>query len=230
MSAEFTNPYAETLQAPSFGPSGLHPSLCGLPGSMKRSFDLTVSLLGLVALLPVMLAIVILIKLDSPGPALFKQRRVGLNGREFWMYKFRSMVADAEQKHQDLLAYNEVKDGVIFKMSNDPRITPIGRFLRKTSLDELPQLINVVRNEMSLIGPRPLPTYEVAQQNAYQMRRLEVLPGCTGLWQISGRSQIDTFKQMVELDLEYIRQWSFKYDLKILLQTVGTVLKAKGSY
>ena len=230
MSAEFAKTYSESLSSTGLAPITLHPSLHGTAGALKRSFDVTVALLGLIALLPVMLAIAVLIKLDSPGPAFFKQRRVGLNGHEFWMYKFRSMTVDAETRHQELLAHNEVKDGVIFKMSNDPRVTRIGRFLRKTSLDELPQLVNVLRHEMSLIGPRPLPTYEVAQQTPYQMQRLEVLPGCTGLWQVSGRSQIDTFKEMVELDLEYIRNWSFPYDLRILFQTVSAVLKARGSY
>lgn len=230
MSADFTKTYSESLSSSGLAPITLHPSLHGSAGALKRSFDLSVALLGLIALFPVMLAIAVLIKFDSPGPVFFKQRRVGLNGKEFWMYKFRSMAVDAEARHQELLAHNEVTDGVIFKMSNDPRVTRTGRFLRKTSLDELPQLVNVLRREMSLIGPRPLPTYEVAQQTPYQLQRLEVLPGCTGLWQVSGRSQINTFKQMVELDLEYIRNWSFPNDIKILLQTFSAVVNARGSY
>ncbi|HEY9857182.1 MAG TPA: sugar transferase [Stenomitos sp.] len=229
MSAEFTNVNqggVSSLPAPL---AGSHPSLHGLPGLSKRLFDLSFALLGLVLALPVMLAIAVLIKLDSPGPVLFKQRRVGLNGREFWMYKFRTMGVDAEARHRELLAYNEMKDGVIFKMSNDPRVTKIGRILRRSSLDELPQLYNVIRREMSLIGPRPLPTYEVAKHEPHHLKRLGVLPGCTGLWQVSGRNQIDSFHKMVELDLTYIQNWSVAYDWQILFRTVTAVFTATGS-
>jgi exopolysaccharide biosynthesis polyprenyl glycosylphosphotransferase len=207
----------------------VHPSLCGLGGTAKRLTDLIVAGLGMFAILPILLMIACLIKLDSPGPVLFRQKRVGLNGREFWMYKFRSMSTDAEARHAELLAHNEMKDGVIFKMTDDPRVTRLGRFLRKTSLDELPQLFNVVRGDMSLVGPRPLPTYEVAKQTTYQLRRHEVLPGCTGLWQTSGRSNLDSFNQMVELDFEYIRDWSFSYDLSILFRTFQVLFKAEGA-
>ncbi|MNR81934.1 UDP-glucose:undecaprenyl-phosphate glucose-1-phosphate transferase [compost metagenome] len=208
---------------------GAHPSLLGIGRASKRMTDFIVAGLGLLAILPILIAIACMIKLDSPGPVIFRQKRVGLNGREFWMYKFRSMAIDAEQRHQALLAQNEMKDGVIFKMTDDPRVTRLGRLLRKTSLDELPQLFNVLRGEMSLVGPRPLPTYEVAQQTPYQMRRLDVVPGCTGLWQTSGRSNLDSFAQMVELDFEYIRNWSFTYDLAILFRTFQVLFKAEGA-
>jgi len=208
---------------------GTHPSLIGPGRFSKRMTDVLVAGLGLLAILPILVVIACLIKLDSPGPVLFRQKRVGLNGREFWMYKFRSMSTDAEARHASLLAQNEIKDGVIFKMKDDPRVTRLGRILRKTSLDELPQLFNVVRGEMSLVGPRPLPTYEVAQQTPYQLRRLEVVPGCTGLWQTSGRSDLDSFTQMVELDLEYMRNWSFTYDLAILARTFQVLFKAEGA-
>jgi len=229
MSAEFTNVNQGGVSSLPIPFPGAHPSLRGLPGLLKRLFDLSFALLGLVLTLPVMLAIAVLVKLDSPGPVLFKQRRVGLNGREFWMFKFRTMGVDAEARHQELLAFNEMKDGVIFKMTNDPRVTKIGRILRRTSLDELPQLYNVLRREMSIIGPRPLPTYEVAKHEPHQLKRLKVLPGCTGLWQVSGRSEIDSFQKMVELDLEYIEKWSPGYDIGILFRTVTVVLSAKGS-
>lgn len=229
MSAEFTNLGQRGVSSLPLPFPATHPSLHGLPGLTKRLFDVWFALTGLLLALPVMLAISVLIKLDSPGPVLFRQRRVGLNGREFWMYKFRTMGLDAEARHKELLAFNEMKDGVIFKMTNDPRVTRVGRILRRTSLDELPQLYNVLRREMSIIGPRPLPTYEVAKHEPHQMRRLDVLPGCTGLWQVSGRSEIDSFQKMVELDLEYIEKWTPGYDLGILLRTVSVVLAAKGS-
>lgn len=229
MSAEFTNMNQGSVPALPLRFPTAHPSLHGLSGLTKRLFDVSFALTGLLLAMPVMLVIALLIKLDSPGPVFFRQRRVGLNGREFGMYKFRTMGVDAEARHQELLAYNEVKDGVIFKMTHDPRVTRIGRMLRRTSLDELPQLYNVLRRDMSLIGPRPLPTYEVAQHEPHQLRRLEVLPGCTGLWQVSGRSAIDSFQRMVELDLEYIERWTPTYDLAILLRTISVVLSARGS-
>lgn len=229
MSMEFTNVTQGALPSPPLLFPTAHPSLSGVPGASKRVCDVLFASLGLFLFLPVMLLIGMLIKLDSPGPVLFKQRRVGLNGREFWMYKFRTMVIGAEAQQEVLLAFNEMTDGVIFKMTHDPRVTPLGRLLRKTSLDELPQLFNVLRRDMSLIGPRPLPTYEVAKHQPHQLKRLEVLPGCTGLWQVSGRNQIDSFQKMVELDLAYIRDWTLEYDIKILLRTVTAVLKTTGS-
>lgn len=210
-------------------PGDLHPSLYGMGRFSKRLVDFLAAGLGLIVLLPVLVAIAVLIKLDSPGPVFFKQKRVGLKGEEFWIYKFRSMAIDAEERLAALQCHNEIKDGVIFKMTDDPRVTRLGYWLRKTSLDELPQLFNVVKGEMSLVGPRPLPTYEVAKHATYQLRRLEVVPGCTGLWQTSGRSDVDSFKRMVELDFEYMRDWSFRYDLAILLRTVGVLFKTEGA-
>lgn len=206
-----------------------HSSLRGIRGSAKRALDVIGAGLGLLLLGPLLLMIALLVKLDSPGPVLFKQKRVGLNGCEFWMYKFRSMVIDAEAQLEDLKAKNEVEGGVTFKIAQDPRITRLGRILRKTSLDEFPQLFNVLRGEMSLVGPRPPLPKEVVLYTAEQKRRLTVIPGCTGLWQISGRSKT-TFKRMIELDLEYIEKWSLRRDILIMFKTIRVVLKMEGSY
>lgn len=206
-----------------------HPSLCGKGGLSKRIFDVTIAGLGLLVLSPFLILIAFLVKLDSPGPALFKQKRVGLNGREFYMYKFRSMVIDAEEKLESLKSLNEVKDGITFKIANDPRMTRLGRILRKTSLDEFPQLFNVLSGEMSLVGPRPPLPSEVALYSPDQKQRLSVVPGCTGLWQISGRSTT-TFQRMIELDLDYIQNWSLYGDLLIVLKTIQVVFKMEGSY
>lgn len=229
MSAEFTNPGNAQISHLPLSRIDLHPSLVGVPGLTKRLLDLCFAIFGLVVAFPVMLVIAICIKLDSPGPVLFKQQRVGLKGRVFWMYKFRTMAVGAEQRQAELMKFNEMQGGVIFKMTNDPRVTRVGSWLRRTSLDELPQLVNVLRREMSLIGPRPLPTYEVEKHLPHQLRRLDVLPGCTGLWQVSGRSQLDSFQKMVDLDLEYIDQWFVGYDIRIILRTIFVVLKARGA-
>ncbi|MHB1307174.1 MAG: sugar transferase [Limisphaerales bacterium] len=176
-----------------------------------------------------MLAVALAIRLTSPGPVLFRQQRSGLNGKPFTMLKFRSMVSDAEQLKQELEALNEMK-GPVFKVTNDPRITPIGRWLRRYSVDELPQLINVWRGEMSLVGPRPLPVDEVRRfDDASHRRRLSVKPGLTCLWQISGRNQVTDFAEWVRLDLEYIDNWSLWLDLKILLRTIPVVLTGAGA-
>jgi len=176
-----------------------------------------------------MLAVALLIKLTSPGPALFRQQRSGLNGAPFTLYKFRTMVTNAEQFKHELEAMNEMR-GPVFKVTNDPRITRIGKWLRRYSLDELPQLFNVLRGEMSLVGPRPLPVDEVKRFNDLaHRRRLSVKPGITCLWQISGRNQITDFKEWVRLDLEYIDNWSLWLDLKILLRTVPAVFGATGA-
>jgi exopolysaccharide biosynthesis polyprenyl glycosylphosphotransferase len=195
---------------------------------VKRPADVLASLLGLVILSPVFLALSILVKLDSRGPVFFKQMRVGKDGREFEFYKFRSMVQDAEQLKDDLMHLNEL-EGPVFKISNDPRITPFGRFLRRTSLDELPQLLNVLRGDMSLVGPRPPLPAEVANYESWQRQKLSVLPGITCLWQISGRNHIG-FTEWMRLDIEYIRRQSFGVDLKILLRTLPAVLLRKGAY
>jgi exopolysaccharide biosynthesis polyprenyl glycosylphosphotransferase len=194
----------------------------------KRMLDFTVALTALIVLSPVLVGAAILIILTSPGPVFFIQRRVGLNKRVFPVYKFRTMVADAEQKIRELEHLNEVS-GPVFKITKDPRITPLGRFLRKTSLDELPQLINVLKGDMSLVGPRPLPVrdYEGFSKD-WQRRRFSVRPGITCLWQVSGRSSIP-FEQWMELDLQYIDKWSLWLDLRILIQTIPAVLKGEGA-
>jgi exopolysaccharide biosynthesis polyprenyl glycosylphosphotransferase len=195
----------------------------------KQLLDFFGALLLLVFLSPLFLAIAIAIKFASPGPVFFQQKRSGLNGSPFTLYKFRTMVTNAEQFKQELEAMNEMS-GPVFKITNDPRVTPIGKFLRKDSLDELPQLFNVLRLEMSLVGPRPLPVDEVKRfDNLAHRRRLSVKPGLTCLWQISGRNQITDFKDWVRLDLEYIDHWTFWLDLKILVLTIPVVVRGTGA-
>jgi exopolysaccharide biosynthesis polyprenyl glycosylphosphotransferase len=199
-------------------------------GVFKQALDITVSFVLLLFLIPfILIPVAIAIRLTSPGPVLFRQKRCGLNGRPFMMLKFRSMVTDAEQRKQELAALNEM-GGPVFKITNDPRITPIGRWLRKFSIDELPQLINVLRGEMSLVGPRPLPVDEVRRfDDPAHRRRLSVKPGLTCLWQISGRNNVKDFKDWVRLDLEYIDNWSLWLDLKILWRTIPVVLMGSGA-
>lgn len=204
-----------------------HASLQPGFGALKRALDVVVAFAGLVALAPLWCLIALAIKLDSPGPVFFKQKRAGLHGRDFWIYKFRSMYVDAEARQAGL--HNEMK-GPIFKLKGDPRITPLGRWLRRTSLDEFPQLLNVLKGEMSLVGPRPLPTYEVAQFEPWQWEKLAVKPGITGLWQVSGRSDLAGFDQMIELDLRYIHDWSFDLDLRILARTFPAVVSGRGAH
>jgi exopolysaccharide biosynthesis polyprenyl glycosylphosphotransferase len=193
----------------------------------KRMFDVTVSFLVIFLLSPVFLALAAAIKLDSPGPIFFKQKRVGLQGRTFGIWKFRSMYLDAEARLESLRAQNEMS-GPVFKMKNDPRITRVGRFIRKTSLDEFPQFLNVLRGEMSVVGPRPPLPSEVRQYKRWQRRRLSVKPGITCIWQISGRNNID-FDQWMELDLKYIDQWSLWTDIQICLKTIPAVLGSRGA-
>lgn len=194
----------------------------------KRGLDVTAAVIGLILLAPIMVLIALAIRLDSPGPIIFRQTRCGKDGKPFTFLKFRGMVADAEARKGELEALNEV-DGPIFKMRNDPRVTRVGRLLRKTSLDELPQLWNVLRGEMSLVGPRPpLPT-EVAQYEAWHRSRLAAVGGITGLWQVSGRSDL-SFDEMVRLDIRYIETWSLALDVRLLVQTVITVISASGAY
>jgi len=176
-----------------------------------------------------MILVAVAIKLTSPGPVFFRQQRSGLNGRPFTMLKFRSMVTDAEQRRHELEVLNEMS-GPVFKVTHDPRVTPIGRLLRKFSLDELPQLLNVARGDMSLVGPRPLPVDEVRRfDELAHRRRLSVKPGITCLWQISGRNNVTDFKDWVRLDLEYIDNWSLWLDLRILARTVPVVLLGTGA-
>lgn len=197
------------------------------PLATKRIFDLVVSVAGLVLLAPLFFGIALAVKLDSPGPVFFRQRRVGLNGREFWMWKFRSMCVGAEAMQPALAALNEM-DGPTFKASQDPRITRVGRWLRRTSLDEFPQFWNVVKGEMSVVGPRPPIPSEVKEYQRWQRRRLSVRPGLTCTWQVSGRSEVD-FDRWMELDLHYIDHWSLWHDLSIVLRTIPAVLFGRGA-
>ena len=196
---------------------------------LKRFFDIVLSLLALIVLMPFFIILAIIIKVTSPGPIFFVQTRVGYFGRHFRFYKFRSMYQDAEQRKQALLAQNQSADGVIFKMKHDPRITPIGRIIRKTSIDELPQFFNVLFGDMSLVGPRPPLPAEVQQYTLEDRKRLNVKPGLTCLWQIRGRSDIP-FKEQVKLDKEYIQSNSLWQDLKILIQTIPAIISGKGAY
>ncbi len=205
----------------------------GLAFVAKRAVDLAGALVGLMLLTPVILAIAVLIRLDSPGPVLFRQVRRGYRGRLFRMLKFRTMSVDAEQRLTDLEGSNESAGGVLFKLRDDPRVTRLGRFLRRYSLDELPQLINVFCGEMSLVGPRPLQLRDsdlllALNPNGYE-RRLQAMPGLTGPWQVGGRSEVDC-ERMVELDLEYIENWSLSRDLWIICKTFLVVLLRRGAY
>jgi exopolysaccharide biosynthesis polyprenyl glycosylphosphotransferase len=196
---------------------------------IKQVFDYVAAALLLVLLSPLLLLVAAAIRLTSPGPALYRQLRAGLNGRSFLMLKFRSMQSDADRQQAELAGRNEMR-GPVFKVSNDPRVTPLGRFLRRYSLDELPQLWNVVRGEMSLVGPRPLPIEEVQRFDLdTHRRRLSVKPGLTCLWQISGRNDIADFADWVRLDLAYIDQWSLWLDFKILLATIPAALFGRGA-
>lgn len=198
-------------------------------GFFKQIIDFVGAAVLLAVLALPMLVIALAIRISSPGPVLFRQKRAGLNGRPFTMLKFRSMVTDAEQRKVELEAINEMT-GPVFKVTNDPRVTPVGRVLRRWSLDELPQLINVLRGEMSLVGPRPLPVDEVERfDDPCHRRRLSVKPGLTCLWQVSGRSNVRDFKEWVRLDLEYIDNWSLWLDLKILWRTIPAVLSGAGA-
>jgi exopolysaccharide biosynthesis polyprenyl glycosylphosphotransferase len=194
----------------------------------KRALDLLITGGGVLAISPLLLAVAVAIKLDSTGPVFYRQERVGKDGRHFWIYKFRSMVIDADRRLAALLDKNEAS-GPLFKMKEDPRITRVGSFLRRWSLDELPQLLNVLRGEMSLVGPRPPLPSEVAQYEDWQLGRLRAIPGLTGLWQVSGRSEVP-FHDMVRLDLHYIRNWSLSLDLEIMLRTIPAVLSNRGAY
>lgn len=195
---------------------------------LKRIMDIVGALAGCAALLLIMVIFGPLIKLESPGPIFFSQKRVGRNGRVFKMYKFRSMYADAEERKKELMAKNEMK-GLMFKMEHDPRITKIGAFMRKTSLDEFPQFINILMGDMSLVGTRPPTLDEFAQYSPYHKKRLSFRPGLTGMWQVSGRSDITDFEEIVRLDVEYIDHWSIGLDMKILLKTLLAVFAGRGA-
>jgi exopolysaccharide biosynthesis polyprenyl glycosylphosphotransferase len=200
-----------------------------LQGLLKQVLDFTVALVAVILLATPFVVIGLLIKLSSPGPILFRQRRCGLNGQPFTILKFRTMATDAESRQQELAAQNEMS-GPVFKIKHDPRVTPIGKFLRKFSIDEFPQFFNVLRGEMSLVGPRPLPVDEVKRfDDLAHRRRLSVKPGLTCLWQVSGRNDVSNFKDWVRLDLEYIDNWSLWLDMKILWRTIPIVLIGTGA-
>ena len=200
----------------------------GVDYAVKRTFDLVVSIVGLVLLSPVLLAIAIAIRLSSRGPVIYRSVRPGMAGRPFFCFKFRTMREHAEQIQAELEPLNEL-DGALFKIRNDPRMTVVGRFLRRFSLDELPQLVNVVRGEMSLVGPRPLPMRDFDRLEEWHKKRYLVLPGITGLWQVSGRAELD-FDDLVRLDFLYLERWSIMLDLSILLKTIPAVLTRRGAF
>ena len=200
----------------------------GVDYAIKRTFDLTVSIAGMILLSPVLLAIGIAIKLSSRGPVIYRSVRPGIAGKPFYCFKFRTMRDHAEKIQDELESLNEL-DGALFKIRDDPRMTPVGRFLRRFSLDELPQLVNVVRGEMSLVGPRPLPMRDFDRLEEWHKKRYLVLPGITGLWQVSGRAELD-FDDLVRLDFLYLERWSIMLDLSILLKTIPAVLSRRGAF
>ena len=193
---------------------------------IKRLIETSATIVGLLMILPFLIAIIIAIKIDSRGPILFKQKRIGRFGKEFYMYKFRSMYEDAEEKLEELKKHNQTNE-LMFKMFNDPRVTKVGRFLRKYSLDELPQLLNVLNGEMSLIGFRPPLPNEVKKYKDWHYVRFAMLPGLTGPWQVSGRSNIKKFDDVINLEYEYTKNWSIIKDLQILAKTIPVVLLGK---
>jgi exopolysaccharide biosynthesis polyprenyl glycosylphosphotransferase len=205
-----------------------YPGLDNTQRTLKRLLDVAVSVGGLVLLSPLFVAVAIAVRLDSPGPVLFRQKRVGADEKVFVCYMFRSMQRDAEVRQAGLEDLNEV-EGPAFKIRDDPRVTRVGRFLRRWSIDESPQLVNVLKGEMSLVGPRPLPVRDFLRMEEFHKRRLGAVPGMTGYWQTSGRSDL-SFEEMVRLDLYYIENWSLSFDLKIILKTLGAVRHREGAY
>lgn len=195
---------------------------------LKRIMDICGALAGLVISIPLIAMVAIPLKMESPGPLFFKQKRVGLNGRYFYIYKLRSMYMDAEERKKELLEKNEM-NGLMFKMTDDPRVTKVGKFIRKTSIDELPQFWNVLRGDMSLVGTRPPTVDEYKRYESHHKRRLSMKPGITGMWQVSGRSSIEDFEDVVALDTQYIDNWLPKLDIQILVRTIAVVLAGKGA-
>jgi lipopolysaccharide/colanic/teichoic acid biosynthesis glycosyltransferase len=226
-----TRGWAEPVVIGSMPGFWLHPVRLEMPSLvLKRTTDIVFTLLGLVVCLPIIGLIGVAIKLDSRGPVFFKQRRVGLGGREFTMWKFRSMRDEAERRHDDVAHLNHYADARLFKLQDDPRITRVGRWLRRFSLDELPQLFNVMAGDMSLVGPRPpLPT-EVKRYEQRHFVRLTVVPGMTGPWQVGGRNLITDFEEVVRLEQAYVEGWSFRLDLRIMIKTIGVMISGKGAY
>ena len=210
-------------------PQPWEPETSKLYHTLKRALDVVIALLGLMIFFPLFLLVAVSIKLEDPaGPILFKQLRVGENGRTFSMYKFRSMIHDAESLLDSLISMNDVS-GAMFKMKEDPRITKVGYWIRKTSIDEFPQLINVLRGEMSLVGPRPPLPREVIIYSDHDIQRLMVRPGCTGIWQVSGRSNL-SFEEMVTLDLHYIENRSIILDFKLILKTFFVLFGSRDAF
>ena len=197
---------------------------------LKRWLDYGLAVLAVILLSPIFVGAAIAIRFTSPGPIFFRQDRIGLRGKAFKVWKFRTMTVDAPQRQAQLEQQNQTADGIMFKLQHDPRVTSVGKFLRRTSLDELPQLFNVLLGQMSLVGPRPLPLRDVAQFEAWHHIRHQVLPGITGLWQVSGRSDIETFDAAARLDLHYIDNWSLNLDLEIMVATLRIVLTGLGAY
>jgi lipopolysaccharide/colanic/teichoic acid biosynthesis glycosyltransferase len=197
---------------------------------LKRATDVVLTLVGLVFASPLLLISPIAIRLDSRGPVFFRQRRVGLGGREFMMWKFRSMLPEAEAEQEKIAHLNPYPDRRVFKVRHDPRVTRVGRFLRRFSLDELPQLFNVLAGEMSLVGPRPPLPAEVGRYEPRHFVRLSVVPGLTGPWQVGGRNLIEDFEEIVRLERDYVDSWSLSLDLLIMAKTVGVVITGKGAY
>jgi exopolysaccharide biosynthesis polyprenyl glycosylphosphotransferase len=208
----------------------LPPAITGSDFWIKRCFDFCFAAAFILLMSPIYLCITLLIRLDSPGSIFYQQTRIGLHGQPFKVWKFRTMVENADELQKKLEASNEMQDGVLFKMKDDPRITRIGKFLRRYSLDELPQMFNVLFGEMSLVGPRPLPLRDVEKFSEHHFIREEILPGVTGLWQVSGRSDITDFEKVIRLDITYMENWSLWLDLQILLQTIKVVFAKEGAY
>lgn len=223
--------WAELTHVGSWPAYQLHPARLELPALvLKRATDLVLASVGTILALPLMLVIAIAIKLESRGPVLFRQRRTGLGAREFMMWKFRSMANGAEAKQQEIAHLNAYEDPRLFKMPRDPRITRVGRLLRRFSLDELPQLFNVLAGDMSLVGPRPPLPSEVTRYESHHYIRLTVVPGLTGPWQVNGRNLITDFEEVVRLERDYIENWSIRSDIEIMFRTLGVVLSGKGAY
>lgn len=230
--SDSAGPDAVTACAPELAASyvgWLRDAKRGLYPAAKRMLDVVASALGISALVPLFILFAIAIKLESRGPVFFSQTRIGRRGRSFRCWKLRSMYIDADERKAALAAQNEMEGGTLFKMRRDPRVTRIGRIIRKASIDELPQLWNVLIGDMSLVGPRPPLPGEVALYNAHHRQRLSVRPGITCIWQVSGRSDIP-FEEQVELDLAYIKKRSLYFDIKLLLSTIPAVLLARGAY
>ncbi|HVX40769.1 MAG TPA: sugar transferase [Gemmatimonadaceae bacterium] len=228
---ERMNGWAEPVKIGNLPGFRVHPARLTLPWLVvKRFADVVLTVLGLIVCLPVMGVIALAIKLDSRGPVFFRQRRVGVGGREFDIWKFRSMSVEAESKREEIAHLNPYTDGRLFKLRRDPRVTRVGRWLRRFSLDELPQLFNVLRGDMSLVGPRPPLPSEVRSYEARHYIRLSVVPGLTGPWQVGGRNLITDFEHVVRLERDYIERWSLRLDLRIMFKTIFVVLKGEGAY